>query len=79
MSRRRQRKWTADEVRALGARTDLVTAASVLGIGRTKAHELARVDALGVPVLRLGTRYVVPVAPLLALLRLPPDTSGHSA
>ncbi len=69
-----RRVWSAEEVRALGVRTDLATAASVLGIGRTKAHELARADALGVPVLRLGTRYVVPVAPLLALLGLAPDS-----
>jgi hypothetical protein len=62
------RTWTLEEVRALGVRTDLVTAASVLGIGRTSAHELARAGTFPVPVLRLGRRYVVPVAPLLRLL-----------
>ncbi len=66
------RVWTAEEVIALGVRTDLVTAASVLGIGRTVAHELARRGTFPVPVLRLGARYVVPVAPLLALLGLSP-------
>ncbi len=60
--------WTAEEVRALGVRTDLVTAASVLGLGRTAAHEHARRGTFPVPVLRLGVRYVVPVAPLLELL-----------
>ncbi len=65
-----RRAWTAEQVRALGVRTDLITAGSVLGIGRTSAHELARRREFPVPVLRLGTRYVVPVAPLLALLGL---------
>lgn len=72
------RTWTADEVRALGVRCDLVTAASVLGIGRTTAHELARADRFPVPVLRLGVRYVVPVAPLLRLLGLDQDGAGPS-
>ncbi|WP_282947839.1 helix-turn-helix transcriptional regulator [Cellulomonas endometrii] len=65
------RVWTADDVRALGVRTDLETAASVLSLGRTTAYRLARAGEFPVPVLRLGTRYVVPVAPLLALLSVP--------
>ncbi len=71
------RTWTAEEVRALGVRTDLVTAGSVLGIGRTSAHELARRGVFPVKVLRLGTRYVVPVAPLLELLGLAPDSDAQ--
>ncbi len=55
--------------------TDLATAASVLRIGRTKAHQLARADAFPVPVLRLGSRYAVPVAALLELLGLDVLTS----
>jgi hypothetical protein len=62
------RVWTTDEIRALGVRTDLVTAASILGIGRTKAYELARSGTFPVPTLALGARYVVPVTPLLRLL-----------
>jgi hypothetical protein len=69
-----RRAWTGDEVRQLGVRTDVATAASVLGIGRTKAHELARTGQFPVTPLRLGHRYVVPVAPLLRLLGL--DESG---
>ncbi len=60
--------WTADKVRRLGLRTDLVTAADVLGIGRTAAYDLARRGDFPVPVLRVGTRYVVPTAGLLRLL-----------
>jgi hypothetical protein len=66
-----RRVWSEDEVRALGVSTDLVTAAAVLGIGRTTAHALARAGRFPVPVLRIGRRYRVPVAPILQLLALP--------
>ncbi len=54
-----------------------MTAGSVLGVGRTLAHELARRGDFPVPVLRLGMRYVVPVAPLLELLGLAPDSDAQ--
>jgi hypothetical protein len=63
-------RWTSDAVRALGVYTDLVTAGALLGMGRTKAHELARADQFPVPVLRHGRRYIVPVAPIAQLLHL---------
>lgn len=65
--------WTAERVRGLGVRTDLVTAAEVCGIGRTGAYDLARRGELPFPVRRLGTRYVVPVAGLLEFLNLPAE------
>lgn len=68
-----RRVWSVAEVRALGVRTDLVTAGEILGIGRTVAHQLARRDAFPVPVLRVGHKYVVPVAPLLELLGVSGD------
>jgi hypothetical protein len=61
----RSRPWSVEQIRALGATTDIVTAGAVLGIGRTTAYRLARVGAFPVPVLRVGTRYVVAVAHLL--------------
>lgn len=65
----RKRTWSEAEVRALGVRTDLETACdAVLGVGRTKSYELARLGELPFPVLRVGNRMVVPVAPLLNLL-----------
>lgn len=70
------RAWTEEEVRALGVRTDLVTAGAVLGVGRTKAHEMAREGTFPVPVLRLGRVYVVPTAGLLAVLGLTEPLSG---
>lgn len=63
-----RRTWTPEAVRALGVTTDLATGASVLGIGRTQAYELARTDAFPSPLLRVGRQYRVPVAPLLELL-----------
>lgn len=72
---------TTDEVRALPAAVDLVTAGRALGIGRTKSHEMARAGEFPVPLLRLGTRYRVRRADLLALLGIEdePSTGGRSA
>ena len=65
-----RRAWTEAEIRALGALTDLVTAGSILGMGRTASYRLAREDQFPVPVLRHGHRYHVPVTALLHLLGL---------
>lgn len=70
------RAWSEADVRALGVTTDVVTAGSVLGVGRAAAYQLAARDQLGVPVLRLGSRLRIPVAGLLAALGL--DPSFHS-
>lgn len=47
---------TATEVRALPAVVDVVTAAEVLGIGRTVAYELVRTGRFPTPVFRVGRR-----------------------
>ena len=73
------RTWTEAQIRALGVRTDLVTAGAVLGIGRTKSFELAKRNEFPVTVLRAGHRYVVPVAALLRLLELPLEMSEDRA
>lgn len=65
-----RRVWSVEQVRALGVRTDLVTAGQVLGIGRTVAYDLARRGEFPVPVVRVGRKYLVPVAALLELLRV---------
>jgi hypothetical protein len=57
--------WTLDQVRALGVSTDLITAGSVLGIGRTTSYHLARTGTFPIPILRVGNRYTVAVAHLL--------------
>ena len=48
-------RWSAGEIRALGTTTDVATAASVLGIGRSLAYELLRRDEFPVPVIRAAT------------------------
>ncbi|GIJ49748.1 hypothetical protein Val02_66340 [Virgisporangium aliadipatigenens] len=59
------RAWSPEQVRALGVTTDVVTAGSVLGIGRTTAYRLVRDNQFPVPVRRVGARYLVAVAHLL--------------
>lgn len=51
------------------ATTDLMDAARLLGMGRTKAYALARQGGFPVPLVRVGQRLRVPTAPLLAMLR----------
>lgn len=70
------RIWTAEAVRALGVRTDVATAGSVLGLGRSQAYEAIRRGCFPLPVIRAGGHYVVPVAPLLRLLGLDDETGG---
>ena len=64
----REGVWTIEAIRALGATTDVRTAGAILGIGRTKAYEMARDGNFPVPVLRLGRRILVPTLPILTLL-----------
>ena len=68
---RRAKAWTEAEIRALGVRTDGVTAMEILyGVGRTKAYTLLRSGAAGVKVIRVpGTnRFVVPTSSILRAL-----------
>jgi hypothetical protein len=65
-----RRRWTADAVRTLGMTTDVPTAGEILGIGRTKAYEMAKNGDFPVRVLRIGRRYVVPIASLIKLLEV---------
>jgi hypothetical protein len=60
--------WTPEAVRRLGLTTDVETAGSILGIGRTKAYEMAKTGNFPVPLLRAGRRYLVPVHALLRVL-----------
>jgi hypothetical protein len=68
------------EVGGLPAVVDLVTAGQALGLGRTKAYQLARTGQFPCPVIRAGKTYLVPTAGLLALLGLPlPKPARHHA
>jgi hypothetical protein len=68
----RHRAFSADEIRALGTTTSLTTAASLFGLSRATAYRLAQTGTFPVPLIRAGSQYRVPVAPILALLY--PDT-----
>ena len=63
-----EHSWTEQAVRNLGMTTDVETAGAILGIGRTKAYELAQAGEFPVRILRIGRRYLVPVPAILQLL-----------
>jgi hypothetical protein len=57
---------TLTDLHALPTVVNLMTAARALGIGRTKAYELAQHDQFPCRVIRIGRRgYQVPTAELL--------------
>lgn len=66
------RPVTTTELRA-SATVDLMTAAAALGMGRTKAYELARRDEFPCRVIRIGEIYWIPTPGLLELLGVPPE------
>jgi predicted DNA-binding transcriptional regulator AlpA len=73
VAHRQHMTLSLDEVRALPAVVDVMTAAEVLGIGRTVAYELVRTDRFPTPVFRLGKQIRVPTAYLIELLGLSTD------
>jgi hypothetical protein len=71
---------TPAEIRKLPAVIDLVTAGRALGIGRTKAYQLAASGDFPCPVLRVGHTFLVPTAGVLTLLGLTePTPNGQPA
>lgn len=69
--------WTIERIRALGVTTTLATTASVLGISRSQAYRLAATNQFPIPLIRAGSRIIVPVAALLHLIQPEPAaTSG---
>jgi hypothetical protein len=62
------RAMSLEEALSLPVMVTLERAARALGIGRTKDYELAQVDQFPVTVRRVGSRYLVPTAPLLRFL-----------
>ncbi|OLZ53073.1 hypothetical protein BS329_09550 [Amycolatopsis coloradensis] len=61
---------------SLGVTTDLMTAARVLGVGRTTAYRLAREGTFPVPLKRVGRNYRVVVARLAEFLGLDEEPHG---
>jgi excisionase family DNA binding protein len=68
--------WSRDRLAELGVTTDLMTAARMLGIGRTTAYKLARTGTFPVPAVRIGRNYRIPVARVVELLGL--DKEPHA-
>ena len=64
-------RLTVQGAQSLPAVIDVVTAAAVLGIGRTAAYELIRTGDWPTPVVRLGKLIRIPTGQLLT------DTFGH--
>jgi excisionase family DNA binding protein len=64
-----------DDLRQLPVVVDLVTAAAVLGVGRTTAYDMVRTGCWPTPVLRLGNRIRIPTAALRELLNLSTESS----
>lgn len=62
--------WTPERIRDLGAVCSLPTAAQILQISVSLAYQLAERGTFPVPVIQVGTRYRVPIPPLLAALGL---------
>jgi hypothetical protein len=72
-----RRTWTAAEVSALGVRTDVPTAGEILGgLCRDESYRAVKRGNFPVPVIRVGRRMVVPVAPILELLQIGPDMAA---
>ncbi|GAA0245359.1 hypothetical protein GCM10009527_047550 [Actinomadura nitritigenes] len=59
---------THEELAALPTTTTIETAARALGLGRTRAYQLAREDLFPCKVIRIGTTYRVVTADLLRLM-----------
>jgi predicted DNA-binding transcriptional regulator AlpA len=64
-----RRSWTIEDICALGATTDVVTAGQILGISRNTAYALARRGTFPTPIIKAGTRYRVPVPAILTALQ----------
>ncbi|MER6000876.1 helix-turn-helix domain-containing protein [Nonomuraea angiospora] len=63
-----RRTLTLAEIQQLPAVVDLVTAGRALGLGRTTAYQLAKDGHFPCRIIRIGKKYLVPTAALLALL-----------
>ena len=63
---------TIAQLRAMPT-VDLMTAAAALGMGRTKAYDLARREEFPCRCIRIGETYRIPTPGLLELLGLAPE------
>jgi hypothetical protein len=66
------RAMTEAEVRALPVSVDVETAGRAFGMGRTKAHELAREGKFPCRVVTVGPKFRVPTAAIMEVLGIDP-------
>ncbi len=68
---------TEAELLSLPAAVDLATAGRALGIGRTKAFELAKAGQFPIKVLQVGQKYRVPRTAILEALDVKPPAAAR--
>jgi hypothetical protein len=66
---------TREELLALPASIDIVTAGRAFGVGRTTAYALARAGEFPCQVIRAGRAYRAITADLLRVLHISPENS----
>jgi hypothetical protein len=67
-------QMSMDELFALPVSVDIVTAGRAFGLGRTKAHELARAGDFPCRIMRLGNRYRASRSAIFEALDMDPAT-----
>jgi hypothetical protein len=76
VSDQNRRVWTPDDVKALGVRTTVPVAGEIIaGLCRDESYRAVQRGTFPVPVVKCGRRMVVPVAPILKLLGIKPDSN----
>lgn len=68
--------WSEEAIRALGVKTDVGTAGSILGLSRTQSYQAIKDGRFPVEVVRVGRRMIVPTAPIRRLLGIDPEASA---
>ena len=81
MTDRMKVTWTEEAIRALGVRTTVPIAGEIIaGLCRDESYRMVARKEFPVPVVWCGRRLVVPVAPILELLRIgSPETAVAEA
>lgn len=71
-----EKTLTSPKKAPVGAATmSLAEWAALMGVGYTKAHELAQSGQLPVPVIRVGRQYRIPSAPVYRMLGIEPEAA----
>ena len=79
MARHDPQPMSMEDLLALPVSFSIPVAARALGIGQSKAYELARTDRFPCPVRQLGSEWRVTRPDLFRYLGLPPDLTARQA